>query len=122
MPLGVAIALTMPNKGIWVSVCLVMMALPLLIPWNVVGTIWQVFARPDIGLLGKMLNSLGIDYNYTETAMLVHADPHGCLALDEPCRAACYAGLVSIPDAYYQAARIDGARAGKSSASSSCPR
>ena len=33
-------------------VCLVLMALPLLIPWNVVGTIWQVFGRVDIGLLG----------------------------------------------------------------------
>ena len=39
IPLGVAIALTMPRKGPWVSVCLVLMALPLLIPWNVVGTI-----------------------------------------------------------------------------------
>ena len=29
-----------------------MMALPLLVPWNVVGTIWQIFARDDIGLLG----------------------------------------------------------------------
>ena len=29
-----------------------LMALPLLIPWNVVGTIWQIFARGDIGLLG----------------------------------------------------------------------
>ncbi|MCP3869231.1 MAG: sugar ABC transporter permease, partial [Gammaproteobacteria bacterium] len=29
VPLGVAIALTMPKKGPWVSVCLVLMALPL---------------------------------------------------------------------------------------------
>ena len=29
--LGVAIALTMPREGVWVSVCLVLMALPLLI-------------------------------------------------------------------------------------------
>ena len=32
IPLGLAIALTMPRKGPWVSVCLVLMALPLLIP------------------------------------------------------------------------------------------
>ena len=32
VPLGVAIALTMPRKGPWVSVCLVLMAMPLLIP------------------------------------------------------------------------------------------
>ena len=46
-------------------VCLVLMALPLLIPWNVVGTIWQIFGRVDIGLLGHTLAALGIDYNYT---------------------------------------------------------
>jgi len=30
----------------------------------VVGTIWQIFGRPDIGLLGYVLNAIGIDYNY----------------------------------------------------------
>jgi glycerol transport system permease protein len=28
------------------------MALPLLIPWNVVGAIWNIFALPELGLLG----------------------------------------------------------------------
>src|SRR6185369_13615900 len=42
IPLGVAIALTMPRKGIGVSLCLVLMAMPLLIPWNVVGAIWNI--------------------------------------------------------------------------------
>ena len=32
------------------------MALPLLIPWNVVGAMWNIFALPDIGLLGWTLN------------------------------------------------------------------
>ena len=41
VPLGVIVALNMPKKGVWSSVCLVLMSLPLLIPWNVVGTIWQ---------------------------------------------------------------------------------
>ncbi len=40
---------------------------------------------------------------------LVHRDPHGCLALDVACGASLLCGLVSIPDAYYQAARVDGA-------------
>ncbi|MBT3358619.1 MAG: sugar ABC transporter permease, partial [Rhodospirillales bacterium] len=56
VPLGVAIALTMPKKGPWVSVCLVFMAMPLLIPWNVVGAMWNIFALPDIGLLGHAIN------------------------------------------------------------------
>ena len=58
IPLGIAIALAMPRKGVAVSVCLVLMALPLLIPWNVVGTIWQVFGRVDIGLPRELGNRL----------------------------------------------------------------
>ncbi|MFX8373881.1 hypothetical protein ABTL76_19905, partial [Acinetobacter baumannii] len=60
------VALAMPRQGWTVAACLVLMALPLLVPWNVVGTIWQIFAREDIGLLGYVVNHvLGIDYNYT---------------------------------------------------------
>ena len=40
IPLGIAVALAMPRQGWTVSVSLVLLALPLLIPWNVVGTIW----------------------------------------------------------------------------------
>src|SRR5216110_1692022 len=53
VPLGIVVALSMPREGWTVAVCLVIMALPLLIPWNVVGTIWQIFGRPDIGLLDR---------------------------------------------------------------------
>ncbi|MGI9411708.1 MAG: carbohydrate ABC transporter permease [Hyphomicrobiaceae bacterium] len=111
IPLGVAIALTMPRRGPWVSVCLVLMALPLLIPWNVVGAMWNIFALPDIGLLGKTLNSLGIDYNFTRQpvsawATLIVMDVWHWTSLVV---LLAYAGLSSIPDAYYQAARIDGA-------------
>jgi len=64
IPLGVVIALAMPREGLGVAFSLVVLALPLLIPWNVVGTIWQIFGRSDIGLLGWALNRLGFDYNY----------------------------------------------------------
>ncbi len=111
IPLGVAIALAMPRQGAWVSVCLVLMALPLLIPWNVVGAMWNIFALPDIGLLGKTLNSLGIDYNYTRQPMSAWVT---MIAMDvwhwtSLVVLLAYAGLSSIPDAYYQAAKIDGA-------------
>jgi glycerol transport system permease protein len=111
IPLGIAVALTMPRRGWGVSVCLVLMALPLLIPWNVVGTIWQVFARVDIGLLGHTLTSLGFDYNYTQDTFdawvtLIVMDVWHWTSLVV---LLCYSGLVSIPDVYYQAARIDGA-------------
>ena len=111
IPLGIAIALTLPKKGIWVPVCLILMALPLLIPWNVVGTIWQVFGRADIGLLGNTLMKLGVDYNYATKvfdawATIIVMDVWHWTSLVV---LLCYSGLVSIPEAYYQAARIDGA-------------
>jgi glycerol transport system permease protein len=111
IPLGIFIALNMPKKGIGVPVCLVLMALPLLIPWNVVGTIWQVFGRVDIGLLGRTLALLGIDYNYVRNPLdawitVIVMDVWHWTSLVV---LLCYAGLVSIPDAYYQAAKIDGA-------------
>ena len=111
IPLGICLALSMPAQGWRSSLVLVIVALSLLIPWNVVGTIWQIYGRADIGLLGASLQALGIDYNYTGDAtdawitVLVmdvwHWTPLVALL--------CFAGLRSIPDAYYQAARIDGA-------------
>ena len=113
IPLGIAVALSMPKKGPWVSVCLVLMALPLLIPWNVVGAMWNIFALPDIGLLGRMINGLGIDYNFTQqpiaawiTTIVMDVWHWTSLVV-----LLAYAGLCSIPDAYYQAAKIDGASA-----------
>jgi glycerol transport system permease protein len=109
IPLGVGVALCMPKKGWLASLCLVLMALPLLIPWNVVGTIWQVFGRVDIGLLGYTLANLGVDYNYTQdpfdawvTVIVMDVWHWTSLVV-----LLAYAGLQSIPQAYYQAARID---------------
>ena len=112
MPLGVIIALMMPKEKGWAaSICLVLLALPLLIPWNVIGTIWMIFTRPDIGLLGHWINSLGLTFDHTAspsdawvTLMLMevwHWTPLVALLA--------YAGLRAIPEAYFQAARIDGA-------------
>jgi glycerol transport system permease protein len=111
IPLGIAIALSMPKEGVGVSVCLVLMSMPLLIPWNVVGAMWNIFALPEIGFLGHSLNALGIDYNYTQqpfaawfTVILMDVWHWTSLVV-----LLAYAGLCAIPDAYYQAAKIDGA-------------
>jgi glycerol transport system permease protein len=113
LPLGVFVALTMPRKGGWkTSTALVLIALPLLIPWNVIGTIWVIFLRPDIGLLGHFIDhTLHIHFDYPTvpieawiSVMMMevwHWTPLVVLLA--------YAGLRSIPDAYYQAASIDGA-------------
>ncbi len=111
VPLGILVALCMPKAGWRLAVTLVVMALPLLVPWNVVGTIWQVFARTDIGLFGAALNGLGIDFNYASD---VGAAWFTVIIMDvwhwtSLVALLCYAGLRAIPDAYYQAARIDGA-------------
>ncbi|WP_116596933.1 carbohydrate ABC transporter permease [Primorskyibacter marinus] len=109
VPLGIFVALNMPKSGVWSSLCLVLMSLPLLIPWNVVGTIWQIFGRVDIGLLGYTLDALGIDYNYTQDTLaawitIVVMDVWHWTSL---VALLAFAGLKSIPDAYYQAAKID---------------
>ncbi|MEY8840421.1 carbohydrate ABC transporter permease, partial [Cribrihabitans sp. XS_ASV171] len=109
VPLGIFVALNMPKGGFWASFCLVVMSLPLLIPWNVVGTIWQIFGRVDIGLLGHTLDAIGVDYNYTQDVVaawitIVVMDVWHWTSL---VALLAYAGLKSIPDAYYQAAKID---------------
>ena len=111
IPLGIALALAIPERGWRSSLALVLLAMPLLIPWNVVGTIWQIFARGDIGLLGYALTQLGIDYNYSQhpldawvTVLVMdvwHWTPLVALLS--------YAALRAIPEPFYQAARIDGA-------------
>jgi glycerol transport system permease protein len=112
VPLGLLIALNMPRRGPWVPICLVLMALPLLIPWNVVGAMWNIIALPDIGLLGRTLNVIGLEYNYTRQpiaawATMILMDVWHWTSLVV---LLCYAGLMSIPGAYYQAAKVDGAR------------
>lgn len=111
VPLGIAVAKGIPRDSNLTPFILVLLALPLLIPWNVVATIWQIFARPDIGLLGVGINALGIPYNYT-------ADPaHAWItivAMDvwhwtSLVALLAFAGLTAIPRPFYQAAEIDGA-------------
>ena len=113
VPLGIWIARTIPRQGASTAVFLILLAIPLLIPWNVVGTIWQIFARPDIGLLGAAVAAFGISYNYTGVSLdawitlllmdIWHWTPLVALLT--------FAGLASIPRACYQAAELDGANA-----------
>ena len=111
VPLGVAVAKGIPRDSRFSPLILIVLALPLLIPWNVVGTIWQVYARPDIGLLGWSINALGISYNYTSEPLhawltLVAMDVWHWTSL---IALLSFAGLTSIPKPFYQAAQLDGA-------------
>src|SRR5271154_517963 len=111
VPLGIALSLTLPRRGWAVGPSLVLVALPMLIPWNVVGTMWQIFARADIGLFGAALTGLGLHYNDTQDAVSAWCT---ILVIDvwhwtSLVVLLSYAGLRAIPGAYYQAPRIDGA-------------
>ena len=111
VPLGIWIARAIPRDGRATAVYLVVLAIPLLIPWNVVGTIWQIFARPDIGLLGATVAALGVSYNYTGSALdawitLLLMDVWHWTSL---VALLAFAGIASIPQACYQAAELDGA-------------
>lgn len=111
IPLGLAVAKALPKEGWRASALLVLIALPLLVPWNVVGTIWQLYARPDIGLLGASLGWLGIEFNYTANVVdawitLLLMDIWHWTSL---VTLLAFAGLASVPAAYYQAAALDGA-------------
>ena len=111
IPLGILVARGLPKNGAWTSVLLILLAVPLLIPWNVVGTIWQIYARSDIGLLGVGLNELGLAFNYTSNPThawltLIAMDVWHWTSL---VALLSFAGLTSVPPAYYQAAELDGA-------------
>ena len=111
IPLGILVARNLPRRGASAGVWLVVLAIPLLIPWNVVGTIWQMFARPDIGLLGAGVNALGLDFNFTADPVdawivLLMMDVWHWTSL---VALLAYAGLAAIPEPYYQAAELDGA-------------
>ena len=112
IPLGIAIALAMPKKGLWVPFCLILMALPLLIPWNVVGNDLADFLAVLILVFWVLFwMDWVLNTNYTQNALdawvtLIVMDVWHWTSLVV---LLCYAGLQSIPDAYYQAARIDGA-------------
>ena len=74
---------------------------------------WNIFALPDIGLLGRAINGMGIAYNFTQdpvaawfTTVIMDVWHWTSLVV-----LLAYAGLCSIPEAYYRAAKIDGASA-----------
>ncbi len=115
IPLGVGIALCLPRKGGAVGLSLVLLGIPLLIPYNVVGIVWRLFTQSDIGVIPRVLSVIGYDYNVSLnttdaflTILLVdvwHWTPLVVLLA--------YAGLQAIPQTFYQAAEVDGASAWK---------
>ena len=111
IPLGVLIALALPRKGKTVPFYIIAIAIPLMIPWVVVGLIWLLIIHPQWGSLGALLSlvDLRIDINnvFWAWAVIIFVDVWHWTSL---VILLCYSGLLAIPDRYYQAAYIDGAK------------
>ena len=107
IPLGIAIALSIPKRGGLVAVCLVSMSLPLLVPWNMIAMIWHIFLE----IMGGALSAVGLDFDWKLNAFhtwisIVLMDVWHWTSLVV---LLCYSSLTTIPAAFYQAAAIDGA-------------
>ncbi|MEQ6250024.1 sugar ABC transporter permease [Sulfitobacter sp. HNIBRBA3233] len=110
-PLGVGIALLLPRVALWGSLCLMVLAIPLVVPWNMIPGIWLGFINAENGILGALLAQVGwaIEYKtdvvhaWILTLMMDTWHWVGLVAILS------YSGLAAIPGAFYQAAAIDGA-------------
>ena len=109
VPLGIAIALLLLGFGRHAVWGLMLCALPLVVPWNMIPMLWLGLIQPETGLLGPGLAAIGFDWTFTgwHTWVLILAvDTWHWLGLVV---VLAYAGLSAIPPAYRQAAAIDGA-------------
>jgi len=111
IPLGIFIALSLPRTGMLRTAMLMLLALPLMVPWNTVPSMWVSFLGNPEGFGGKMLSGLGIDFDYKFNAfhtwiLLIAMDTWHWIGLVV---ILCYSSLSTISPAFYQAAAIDGA-------------
>ncbi|MFO1150910.1 MAG: sugar ABC transporter permease [Alsobacter sp.] len=111
LPLGVAIALFIRTLGRWRTPVLLLMAVPLLVPWNMIPMLWLDLLNPSRGRLALALQALGVGFDYKFNPVhtwivLVVMDTWHWLGLVVVLATA---GLSSIPGVTYQAAAIDSA-------------
>lgn len=114
IPLGLAIALILPKKGVFGGAALAIIAIPLVIPWMTVGLMWKLMTQQIVGPIPFFLSKLGLEFDMSkpvyafQTIVLMdvwHWTPLIILLMS--------AGLAALPEEYYEAAKIDGARAGR---------
>ncbi len=110
VPLGVGIALLLRGARGAVLV-LMLVALPLVVPWNMIGMMWLGLIDPATGIVGQALTAAGVVFDWKFTAwqtwlLLVVMDTWHWLGLVV---ILAYAGLSGISAEYYRAAAIDGA-------------
>jgi glycerol transport system permease protein len=107
---ALVLLIEIPARGFLSSALIVLLAIPLLVPTIVVGYLWKVLTLPGTGLLTVATGLFGIDLNMNDPVIvwivLLAMDAWHWTSLVV---LLCFAGLRAIPDAYYRAARIDGA-------------
>ena len=111
VPLGIWLALLLLKMDRFAVPVLMLVALPLVVPWNMIAGMWIQLVHPDTGVAGQVMTALGIAFDYKFTALhtwvlIVLADTWHWIGLVV---ILAYAGLSAIPHAYHQAAAIDGA-------------
>ena len=110
-PLGIGIAMLLPRNRFLSGLVLMLVAVPLVIPWNMIPIIWLNMLHPEFGVLTQILSGIGwaFDYKFNAThtyILLVVVDTWHWLGLVVILS---YSGLSSIHSSFYQAAKIDGA-------------
>ncbi|WP_425039733.1 carbohydrate ABC transporter permease [Primorskyibacter sp. S187A] len=108
-PLGLLIALALPRTGWAKSLALVLVAVPLVVPWNMIPSIWLSLMNVETGYLGRAMDWAGIGFDHKFNALhtwvlLVVMDTWHWIGLVVILASS---GLASVPDAQYQAAAID---------------
>jgi glycerol transport system permease protein len=109
VPLGIAVAmllLPLGRRAVW---GLMLCALPLVVPWNMIPMLWLGLINPQSGLLGPLVTALQFDYKFNALhtwVLILIVDTWHWLGLVVVLS---YAGLASVPQPYRQAAAIDGA-------------
>lgn len=109
IPLGIAIALCIPRGKVWVGITLAIVALPLLVPWNMIPSLWLSLLNPETGILGRLLPHVGWPADWKLSArhtwvVIIAMDVWHWTSLVV---ILCYSALTTIPKSYYQAAEID---------------
>lgn len=110
-PLGIGIALMMRKGSILTTVILMLLAIPLVVPWNMIPIIWTTLVNPEFGALGQFFSWVGWNFDYKFNAvhtwlLILTVDTWHWVGL---VAILAYSGRSSIPDTYFQAAVIDGA-------------
>lgn len=110
-PIGIAIArylVAHPNLKLPI---LILVAMPLVVPWNMIAIMWHNLVDIRYGVVGQFFTAIGFHFDYKFNALhtwalLLIMDCWHWLGLVV---ILAYAGFSSIHPAYYQAAAIDGA-------------